>query len=100
MATLTDPVFFFTNQTSNGDSMVYAARFPGGRGQLTVWGVWDGATLTMKHSHDGSTYITTKDIGGGQLGGVVPAGYYSKLIATNTSGTPTYTYNSGQEVLL
>lgn len=36
----------------------------------------------------------------GQVGGVVPAGYYARLRSINTTGTPTYTYNSGQEVLL
>ncbi len=38
--------------------------------------------------------------GGGQLGGIVPAGYYRRLRSVNVSGTPTYTYNSGQEVQL
>lgn len=38
--------------------------------------------------------------GGGQVGGIIPAGYYAKLRSVNTAGTPTYTYNSGQEVLL
>lgn len=35
-----------------------------------------------------------------QVGGMIPAGYYVKLRSINTTGTPTYTYNSGQEVLL
>lgn len=38
--------------------------------------------------------------GGGQLGTVVPAGYFRRLRSVNVSGTPTYTYNSGQEVTL
>lgn len=37
---------------------------------------------------------------GGQIGGFIPAGYYAKLRSINNAGTPTYTYNSGQEVLL
>lgn len=37
---------------------------------------------------------------GQQLGCFVPAGYYLKLRSINTSGTPTYTYNSGQKVIL
>lgn len=36
----------------------------------------------------------------GQLSGMIPAGYYAKIRSINNSGTPTYTYNSGQEVLL
>lgn len=44
--------------------------------------------------------LTLTQTGGGQLGGVVPAGYYTRLRTVNTSGTPTYVYNSGQEVLL
>lgn len=34
-----------------------------------------------------------------QITGYVPAGYYEKIRSINNSGTPTYTYNSGQEVL-
>lgn len=37
-------------------------------------------------------------ISSGQLSGIVPAGYYARLRSSNVSGTPTYTYNSGQEV--
>lgn len=36
----------------------------------------------------------------GQLSGMIPAGYYAKIRSINNAGTPTYTYNSGQEVLL
>lgn len=36
----------------------------------------------------------------GQLGGVVPTGWYARLRSVNVSGVPTYAYNSGQEVLL
>lgn len=36
----------------------------------------------------------------GNLGGYIPAGYYAKLRTINNTGAPTYTYNSGQEVLL
>lgn len=36
----------------------------------------------------------------GQVGGIIPAGYYAKLRSINTTGTPTYAYNSGQEVLM
>ncbi len=36
----------------------------------------------------------------GVLSGFVPAGYYTRLRTVNTTGTPTYTYRSGQEVLM
>lgn len=35
----------------------------------------------------------------GQICAFVPAGYYSKLRSVNGAGTPTYSYNSGQEVI-
>lgn len=35
-----------------------------------------------------------------QLMGIVPAGYYVRLRSVNASGTPTYTFVSGEEVLL
>jgi hypothetical protein len=34
------------------------------------------------------------------LVGFVPAGYYVRLLTANTTGTPTFSYTSGQEVLL
>lgn len=36
----------------------------------------------------------------GTLSGFIPAGYYCRLRTENTVGTPTFTYRSGQEVLL
>jgi hypothetical protein len=42
--------------------------------------------------------LTLNQVGGGQVGGMVPAGWYARLRSVNTAGTPTYTYNSGQEV--
>lgn len=36
--------------------------------------------------------------GGGSVAGWVPAGYYVRMRSVNTSGTPVYTYTSGQEV--
>lgn len=38
--------------------------------------------------------------GGGTVSGTVPSGYYRRLRSVNVSGTPSYTFNSGQEVLL
>lgn len=34
-----------------------------------------------------------------QITGYVPTGYFAKIRSINNSGTPTFTYNSGQEVL-
>lgn len=34
------------------------------------------------------------------LAGMIPAGYYARLRTSNVSGTPTFTYVTGQEVLL
>lgn len=36
----------------------------------------------------------------GTLSGYVPAGYYARLRTVNNTSTPTFTYRSGQEVLL
>lgn len=36
----------------------------------------------------------------GVLSGLVPAGYYCQLVTANTSGSPTFSYVGGQEVLL
>lgn len=33
------------------------------------------------------------------LSGLIPSGKYAKLVTENTSGTPTFTYKRGQEVL-
>lgn len=35
---------------------------------------------------------------GCELNGMIPSGYYEKIRSINTSGTPTFTYNSGQEI--
>lgn len=43
--------------------------------------------------------LTLNQIGGGQLGGTVPSAYYRRVRSVNTAGTPTYTYNSGQEII-
>lgn len=37
---------------------------------------------------------------GGAVSGFVPAGYYVKLRSINNSGTPTYSFNSGQKTLI
>lgn len=42
--------------------------------------------------------LVLNQIGGGQIGGVIPAGYYAKIRTVNSNGTPTFTLNSQQEV--
>lgn len=44
--------------------------------------------------------LVLNQIGGGQIGGVLPSGYYYRLRSVNTAGTPTYTVNSGQVVTI
>lgn len=44
--------------------------------------------------------LNTAQTGTGCLSGFVPTGYYVRLRTINNTGTPTYTYNSGQESLL
>lgn len=38
--------------------------------------------------------------GGGNVTGIIPAGYYRRLRSVITAGSPTFTYNSGQETSL
>lgn len=42
--------------------------------------------------------LASTTTGGGQIAGVIPAGFYARLRSVNVAGTPTYTYLSGQEV--
>lgn len=44
--------------------------------------------------------LTAVSIGGGQVGGVIPSGYYSRRRFVTVSGTPTCVGNSAQEVLI
>lgn len=47
-----------------------------------------------------SLAITLQSVttGGGHVGGIIPAGWYRRVRSVITAGTPTFTYNSGQEV--
>lgn len=54
----------------------------------------NGQTITL------AIALQSVQIIGGSLSGTVPAGYYTRLRSVNVSGTPTYNYISGQEVLL
>lgn len=42
--------------------------------------------------------LVLNQTGGGQIGALIPAGYYVKIRTVNVSGTPTFTINSQQEV--
>lgn len=44
--------------------------------------------------------ITVTQINSACLSGFVPAGYFVRLRTINNSGTPTFTFTAGQEVLL
>lgn len=56
----------------------------------------------ISSSQTGTLVVTLvlTQISGGSVTGMVPAGYYARLRSVNVTGTPTYAYNSGQEVLL
>jgi len=43
--------------------------------------------------------LTLNQAGGGNLSGIVPAGWYARLRTINVAGTPTFTFNGGQETL-
>jgi len=53
----------------------------------------NGQTLTL------AVALQAVQVSVGILGGIIPAGYYARLRSVNTSGTPTYAFVSGQEVL-
>lgn len=44
--------------------------------------------------------LVLNQTGGGNLSGMVPAGYYARIRTVNVSGTPTYAMNGQQEVTL
>lgn len=54
----------------------------------------NGQTITLAIALQSAQNITA------ELMNIVPAGYYARLRSVNTSGTPTYTFVSGQEVQL
>lgn len=43
--------------------------------------------------------LALSQTGTANLSGFIPAGYYARLRTANTTGTPTFTYRSGQEVV-
>jgi hypothetical protein len=59
---------------------------------LAIFG--NGQTLTL------AVALNSVQPGTGTLYGFVPAGYYTRLRTANNTGTPSYSYRSGQEVLM
>lgn len=60
---------------------------------------------TVQSSVNGNTGTLTLGLAITQTGtaavtGMIPAGKYVKLVTANTTGTPTFTYRAGQEVLM
>lgn len=62
-------------------------------GVQTVGIIGTGQTYTLAIAIQGVQPQTA------QLSGYVPAGYYARLRTVNVSGSPTYAYRAGQEVL-
>ena len=56
--------------------------------------VGNGQTLTLAIALNSVQPATSV------LGGMIPAGYYTRLHTVNNTGTPSYLYRAGQEVLL
>lgn len=44
--------------------------------------------------------LTLNQTNTGTLSGIIPAGKYARIRTANTTGTPTFTYRSGQEAIL
>lgn len=59
---------------------------------VSIFGV--GQTYTLAVALSGVQPLT------GIVSGVVPSGYYARLRTVNNTGTPTYSFRSGQEVTL
>lgn len=60
---------------------------------------------TVQSGSNGNTGTLTiglalTQIGTAQLSGMIPSSKYVKLVTTNVTGTPTFTYKSASEVLL
>jgi hypothetical protein len=54
----------------------------------------NGQTVTL------AIALQSVQVTGGCVHGIVPAGYYARIRSVNVSGTPSYTANEQQEVLL
>lgn len=68
MAAATDPITYFSAQTTNANSTAYPMSFPNRRGVFTAYGTPNGSTVTLRWSPDnGTTYLIAKDINGNNL---------------------------------
>lgn len=56
-------------------------------------------TLTASNTGVLVVGLSTAQASGGQLTVPIPAGYYWRALTTNTTGTPTYTFNGGYEII-
>lgn len=63
-------------------------------------GVQELARFANGNSVSLAIAITVNQLVTGNIGGYVPSGFYCRLRTENTVGTPSFTYRSGQEVLL
>lgn len=64
----------------------------GTSGWITMAQVTNGNTGTL------TIGLNTTQVCGGQLTCPLPVGYYWRATTTNTTGTPTYTFNGGNEI--
>lgn len=58
------------------------------------------ARMTNGQAISVAVALTSTQTTAGCLSGVVPSGYYARLRSINNSGTPSYAFDSGQEVLI
>lgn len=56
-------------------------------------------TLTASNTGTLTIGLNTTQVSGGQLTVPIPVGYYWRALTTNTTGTPTYTFNGGYEIV-
>lgn len=56
-------------------------------------------TITASNTGTLTVGLNTTQVSGGQLTVPIPTGYYWRALTTNTTGTPTYTFNGGYEII-
>lgn len=79
---------------SGGTGYVALQMSPDNVNWTEIGRITNGQVITLAIALNSVQTIT------GQLSGFIPAGYYVRLLSVNTTGTPTYSYVSGQEVLM
>lgn len=57
------------------------------------------AIITSSNTGSLTIGLNTTQISGATMSIPIPAGYYWKALTTNTTGTPTYTFNGGYEII-